>query len=95
MLKHLRFDIFEPQEMKLPVRLINTTNKWRLVQGHKNLLSLKEEIEDASIKKGESPEGTSKHLVPELLPVQQWQHRMKKCVNAEGNYFEGDNVTKN
>ncbi|GFV18227.1 uncharacterized protein TNCV_170301 [Trichonephila clavipes] len=30
MLKHLRFDIFELQEMKLPVRLISTTNEWRL-----------------------------------------------------------------
>ena len=26
---------------------------------------------------------------------QQWQHRMQKCVNAEGDYFEGDNVTEN
>ncbi|GFU24536.1 hypothetical protein TNCV_2264891 [Trichonephila clavipes] len=34
MLKHLRFDIFELQETKLPLRLINTTNKLRLVQGH-------------------------------------------------------------
>ncbi|GFY21817.1 hypothetical protein TNCV_1169611 [Trichonephila clavipes] len=29
----LRFDIFEPQETKLPVRLTNTTNKRRLVRG--------------------------------------------------------------
>ncbi|GFW60838.1 hypothetical protein TNCV_2672591 [Trichonephila clavipes] len=34
MLKPLRFGIFEIQEMKLPVRLINTTNEQRLVQGH-------------------------------------------------------------
>ncbi|GFW29950.1 hypothetical protein TNCV_4999901 [Trichonephila clavipes] len=34
MLKLLRIDIFKPQEMKLPVRLINTTNERRLVQGH-------------------------------------------------------------
>ncbi|GFW51311.1 hypothetical protein TNCV_3254401 [Trichonephila clavipes] len=34
MLKHRRFDIFELQETKLPVRLINTMNKLRLVQGH-------------------------------------------------------------
>ncbi|GFX40926.1 hypothetical protein TNCV_2216251 [Trichonephila clavipes] len=34
MLKHLRFDIFELLEKKLPVRLINTTNEWRLVKGH-------------------------------------------------------------
>ncbi|GFS47085.1 hypothetical protein TNCV_2052811 [Trichonephila clavipes] len=30
---------------------------------------------------------------------QQWQHKMKKCVNDEGDlssdYFEGDNVTEN
>ncbi|GFX66051.1 hypothetical protein TNCV_4101911 [Trichonephila clavipes] len=32
MLKHLRFDIFELQEAKLPVRLINTTNELMLVQ---------------------------------------------------------------
>ncbi|GFS87306.1 hypothetical protein TNCV_2479461 [Trichonephila clavipes] len=23
---------------------------------------------------------------------QQWEHRMQKCVNAEGNYLEGDTV---
>ncbi|GFV46022.1 hypothetical protein TNCV_2200321 [Trichonephila clavipes] len=34
MLKHLRFDISELQETKLPERLINTTNERRLVQGH-------------------------------------------------------------
>ncbi|GFW71039.1 hypothetical protein TNCV_191301 [Trichonephila clavipes] len=34
MLKHFRFDIFEVQKTKLPVRLINTTNEWRLVQEH-------------------------------------------------------------
>ncbi|GFU70784.1 HTH_48 domain-containing protein [Trichonephila clavipes] len=26
---------------------------------------------------------------------QQWQHRMQKCVNAEGDYFEGNNVSEN
>ncbi|GFW43568.1 hypothetical protein TNCV_4769201 [Trichonephila clavipes] len=26
---------------------------------------------------------------------QEWQHRMQKCVNAEGNYFEDDNVSEN
>ncbi|GFU24403.1 hypothetical protein TNCV_2263761 [Trichonephila clavipes] len=26
---------------------------------------------------------------------QQWQHLMHKFVNAQGNYFEGDVVTKN
>ncbi|GFV90711.1 hypothetical protein TNCV_2224271 [Trichonephila clavipes] len=25
----------------------------------------------------------------------QWKYRMQKCVNAEGDYFEGYNVTKN
>ncbi|GFW75199.1 hypothetical protein TNCV_449031 [Trichonephila clavipes] len=34
MLKPLRFDIFELQETKLPVRLFNTTNERRLVRGH-------------------------------------------------------------
>ncbi|GFW93980.1 DUF4817 domain-containing protein [Trichonephila clavipes] len=34
MLKHLRFENFELQEAKLPVRLINITKKWILVQGH-------------------------------------------------------------
>ncbi|GFY32876.1 hypothetical protein TNCV_4025001 [Trichonephila clavipes] len=49
MLQLLRFDIFELQEMKLPVRLINTTNKWRLVKGHGTApLSVKENIADAS-----------------------------------------------
>ncbi|GFU93910.1 uncharacterized protein TNCV_1661331 [Trichonephila clavipes] len=30
----LGFNIFEVQETKLPVRLLNTTNEWRLVQGY-------------------------------------------------------------
>ncbi|GFW63861.1 hypothetical protein TNCV_3744651 [Trichonephila clavipes] len=34
MLKRLRLDIFELLETKLPVRLINTTNEWKLVKGH-------------------------------------------------------------
>ncbi|GFU92971.1 hypothetical protein TNCV_2081171 [Trichonephila clavipes] len=34
MLKHLRIDILELQEMKLPGRLINTKNERRLVRGH-------------------------------------------------------------
>ncbi|GFV16149.1 hypothetical protein TNCV_3379131 [Trichonephila clavipes] len=38
-----------------------------------------------------SPKGTSDNFVPELLPA----HRMLKRVNAEVNYFEGDNVTGN
>ncbi|GFW39883.1 hypothetical protein TNCV_4358781 [Trichonephila clavipes] len=34
MLKHLRIDIFERQETKLPVRLIKATHERRLVLGH-------------------------------------------------------------
>ncbi|GFT39792.1 hypothetical protein TNCV_4869501 [Trichonephila clavipes] len=48
MLKYLRFDIFELQETKLPVRLINTTNERKLVQHEINLLRLKGDIEDVS-----------------------------------------------
>ncbi|PRD26276.1 UNVERIFIED_CONTAM: hypothetical protein NCL1_38567 [Trichonephila clavipes] len=48
MLKHLRFDIFELEETKLPVRLINTTNEWRVVQGYEIPLRLKGDIEDVS-----------------------------------------------
>ncbi|GFU86163.1 hypothetical protein TNCV_368211 [Trichonephila clavipes] len=47
-LKHLRFDIFELQETRLAVRLINTTNERRLVQGHETPLRVKEDIEDVS-----------------------------------------------
>ncbi|GFW71221.1 hypothetical protein TNCV_536391 [Trichonephila clavipes] len=44
---HLRFDIFELLETKLPVRLINTTNEWRLFQGHETTpLRVKGDIED-------------------------------------------------
>ncbi|GFV83194.1 uncharacterized protein TNCV_1899211 [Trichonephila clavipes] len=47
MLKHLRFDIFEPRETNLPVRMINTTNERRLVQGHETTpLRVKEDIEN-------------------------------------------------
>ncbi|GFT80642.1 hypothetical protein TNCV_515781 [Trichonephila clavipes] len=46
-LKHLRFGIIKLQETKLPVRLINTTNERRLVQGHKTIpLRVKGDIED-------------------------------------------------
>ncbi|GFV83362.1 hypothetical protein TNCV_3055091 [Trichonephila clavipes] len=48
MLKHLRFDTFELQEAKLPVRLINTTNERRQVQGHETPLRLKGDSEDVS-----------------------------------------------
>ncbi|GFY05721.1 hypothetical protein TNCV_4403881 [Trichonephila clavipes] len=37
----------QPQEAKLPVRLINTTNERRLVQGHETIpLRVKGDIED-------------------------------------------------
>ncbi|GFY15420.1 hypothetical protein TNCV_1572311 [Trichonephila clavipes] len=49
MLKLLRFDIFEQQETKLPVRLIYTTNERGIVQGHELIpLRVKEDIEDVS-----------------------------------------------
>ncbi|GFW75153.1 hypothetical protein TNCV_448581 [Trichonephila clavipes] len=48
MLKHLRFDIFELQETKLLVRLINTTKERRLVQGNETQLSVKGNIKDVS-----------------------------------------------
>ncbi|GFV19032.1 transposable element Tcb2 transposase [Trichonephila clavipes] len=58
MFKHLRFDIFELQETKLPVRLINTTNERRLVQGHETApLRVKGDIEDVSSELGD--EGTA------------------------------------
>ncbi|GFW27719.1 hypothetical protein TNCV_766011 [Trichonephila clavipes] len=38
-------------------------------------------------KNRKSPEGHSKNLVPELFPVM-------GALNAEGNCFEGDNVTE-
>ncbi|GFW96148.1 hypothetical protein TNCV_958611 [Trichonephila clavipes] len=49
-IQHLRFDIFEPQEAKLPVRLIDTTNERRLVQGHGTPPRVKDDIEDISSK---------------------------------------------
>ncbi|GFY34915.1 hypothetical protein TNCV_154881 [Trichonephila clavipes] len=43
------FSIKEKQETKLPVRLINTTNERRLVQGYETTpLRVKEDIEDVS-----------------------------------------------
>ncbi|GFU54612.1 hypothetical protein TNCV_2160851 [Trichonephila clavipes] len=45
---HLRFDIFELQETKLPVRLIITTNERRLVQGYETPKRVKGDIEDVS-----------------------------------------------
>ncbi|GFU55640.1 uncharacterized protein TNCV_3193321 [Trichonephila clavipes] len=50
MLKHLRFDISEAHETKLPVRLINTINKRRLVKGYDTTpLRVKGDIQDVSI----------------------------------------------
>ncbi|GFY07150.1 hypothetical protein TNCV_276971 [Trichonephila clavipes] len=50
MLKHLGFDIHELQETKLSVRLINSTNERRRVQGHgeheTTLQRVKGDIED-------------------------------------------------
>ncbi|GFT41205.1 hypothetical protein TNCV_3403621 [Trichonephila clavipes] len=37
-----------PQETKLPVRLLDTTNEWRIVQEHETPLKVKGDIEDAS-----------------------------------------------
>ncbi|GFW21741.1 hypothetical protein TNCV_2529401 [Trichonephila clavipes] len=50
MIKHLRFDIFELQDAKFPVQLMNTVNGQRLVQRHETTsLSGKEDIEDVSV----------------------------------------------
>ncbi|GFT55005.1 hypothetical protein TNCV_2325191 [Trichonephila clavipes] len=57
MLKHLRFDIFELQETRLPLRLINTTNERRLVQGQEAQETtpqrVKGDIEDVSSELGD------------------------------------------
>ncbi|GFS95987.1 uncharacterized protein TNCV_4277711 [Trichonephila clavipes] len=45
---HLRFDIFELRETKLPVQLINSTKEPILVQGHETPLRVKEDIEVVS-----------------------------------------------
>ncbi|GFW26297.1 hypothetical protein TNCV_4423441 [Trichonephila clavipes] len=42
---------------------------------------------------GESAEGPSKTLIPELSPLK--QHQMQRWVNAKRDYLEDDNVTKN
>ncbi|GFV25090.1 uncharacterized protein TNCV_1006841 [Trichonephila clavipes] len=44
----LKFDIFQLQETKSPVRLFNTTNQRRTIQGHETLLKVKGDIEDVS-----------------------------------------------
>ncbi|GFT54021.1 hypothetical protein TNCV_153821 [Trichonephila clavipes] len=50
MLKHLRFDIFELLETKLPLRLMNTTTELRLAQGHETTpLRVKGDIKDVSV----------------------------------------------
>ncbi|PRD23980.1 UNVERIFIED_CONTAM: hypothetical protein NCL1_44958 [Trichonephila clavipes] len=68
MLKHLRFNIFELQEKKLLVRLINTTNEWRLVQGHETTpLRMKGDIEDVY---GELDNGGQRlHFLDEILRI--------------------------
>ncbi|GFU06740.1 retrovirus-related Pol polyprotein from transposon 17.6 [Trichonephila clavipes] len=68
MLKHLHLDIFELQETKLLVRLINTTDERKLVQVHETTpLKVKGDIEDVSSEldngdlKKENPFSTIKH----------------------------------
>ncbi|GFX22549.1 uncharacterized protein TNCV_2784841 [Trichonephila clavipes] len=51
-------------------------------------------VEVVQAKNGESPENPFKDLVPQDC-YQQWQHLMQKWENAEGDYFEGHNVTEN
>ncbi|GFU28991.1 uncharacterized protein TNCV_471081 [Trichonephila clavipes] len=67
MLKHLHVDIFELQETKLPVRLINTTNNWRLVQGHETPLRVKGDIEDVSSEDNEGERVNILEGMPRVL----------------------------
>ncbi|GFV59997.1 hypothetical protein TNCV_1401051 [Trichonephila clavipes] len=50
MLKHLCSDVFESQETKLPVRLINTTNEhYSITRGHETTaLRVQGDIKDVS-----------------------------------------------
>ncbi|GFX34565.1 transposable element Tcb1 transposase [Trichonephila clavipes] len=46
--RSIRRRLQQSEEVKLSVRLINTTNEWRLVQGHDTPLKEKGDIEDVS-----------------------------------------------
>ncbi|GFW32274.1 hypothetical protein TNCV_674331 [Trichonephila clavipes] len=66
-----------------PMRLFFNLLQWKLASREPILPQGK-----GSGKNGESPDGPSKNLVPEPLPAMAEP-------NAEGNYFEDDNVTDN
>ncbi|GFS86095.1 hypothetical protein TNCV_1583421 [Trichonephila clavipes] len=93
MFKHLRFDIFQLQETKLPVRLINITNVRRLVQGHETIpLRVKGDIKDAS---SERDNGSCGNLVVELEAcVTRVQDLvLLKTLSAEGLVREREKVS--
>ncbi|GFW42566.1 hypothetical protein TNCV_4257601 [Trichonephila clavipes] len=78
--KHLRFDIFELQETKLPAELINTTNEQRLVLGHETLLSVQGYSEDVSSALDNGVKGcTSSLKCPELYYSRDLCRGAKKC----------------
>ncbi|GFS94515.1 hypothetical protein TNCV_2015251 [Trichonephila clavipes] len=83
MLKHLRFDNFELQETMLPVRLINTTNERRLVQGHETPMREKGDIKDSSpVNWTMGVKGcTSWRKRPEFYCSQRIKHRIKPDQN--------------
>ncbi|GFX82589.1 hypothetical protein TNCV_1192641 [Trichonephila clavipes] len=76
MLKHLRSDIFELQEKKLGVRLINTTNEWSLVKGHDTPMRVKGDIEDVSTELDNGGIKNWKTQLPKVgMPGEEFQRR--------------------
>ncbi|GFS96471.1 uncharacterized protein TNCV_17871 [Trichonephila clavipes] len=67
MLKHLHLRFCKLQEKNLPVRLLNTTNERRLVQGHETPLRVKGDIEDVS--SGLDNGGQRLHFLDEMAKI--------------------------
>ncbi|GFV46087.1 hypothetical protein TNCV_1256451 [Trichonephila clavipes] len=72
----------------------------RFVWSHK-FLTVKSRSKGTHFTSAEEVQAKTENLLKGLLKpslqncYQRWQHRMQKCVIAEGNYFEGDTATEN
>ncbi|GFT40283.1 hypothetical protein TNCV_627741 [Trichonephila clavipes] len=81
-----------------------TLSRAHVFERHKRFSGGRVSVEDEMNQLGaqdEEAQAKTENLLKELSKTsfqncsKQWQHRMQKCVNAEGNYLERDDFTKN
>ncbi|GFV03288.1 hypothetical protein TNCV_4018851 [Trichonephila clavipes] len=79
----------DTDETKLPVRLFNTTNEWKLVQGHETTpLRVKGDIEDVYSELGNG--GTSRMKHPELYCSRPGDKINASMTLSQHKNFEGN-----